>query len=187
MIKLPLNRSEDLAIPSIPHQLLKKMSTSLPIFSITGAKGNSSPTLMVQPKPSELSSQARHLVFSKVRISRVLERPYQPIYNRMEGTLPQPKEPLDFLFIVQRKHASERSKIVVERSLESAATSMFHEAMNGFSVVFTNVLLRSDMHQLFSNKKTGKFSFKKMLDIATLSSFSGSKESQVTGMLDILC
>ena len=123
----------------------------------------------------------------KLCMSRALkEEPRQSYGKQSENTL-QLKEPLDFLIVVQGKNASERSKIVVERSREDAATSMLHEAMNGYSVVFTGALLRSDMNRLLSRKKNSKFRFESMPDLATLVSFSGSEESQSNKQLGIYC
>ena len=48
----------------------------------------------------------------------------------------QPREPLDFLLTIQGGAASERSKLVVARSRTDAATTMLHEAMNGFYCLY---------------------------------------------------
>ncbi|KAL9011884.1 MAG: hypothetical protein Q9173_003315 [Seirophora scorigena] len=80
----------------------------------------------------------------------------------------QPKASLDYLLIVQGNNASERSKTVVERSLEDVVTSILHEAMNRCSTVFTGTLLRSDMNEVFSPMRSFKLSCHKMPDVAAL-------------------
>ncbi|KAL8672161.1 MAG: hypothetical protein Q9168_003360 [Polycauliona sp. 1 TL-2023] len=105
----------------------------------------------------------------KLCISGVLKNRDAQSRYIMSNPPPGMKEPLDFLLVVQGKNASERSKIVVEHKLEDAATSMLHEAINGYSVVFTGAILRSDSNKLFS--QTGLFELKKVPDIAALNDF----------------
>ncbi|KAL8838914.1 MAG: hypothetical protein Q9170_001951 [Blastenia crenularia] len=123
----------------------------------------------------------------KVCISRALEDSSRSGRYGKSETSQQPTEPLHYLLIVQGKNASERSKVVVERSLHEVATSMLHEAMNGYSVVFTGALRRSDMNKLFSRKKTTNFSFKIMPDVATLTFSATSRDFQATEQLGIIC
>lgn len=85
--------------------------------------------------------------------------------------------------MIQGKNANERSKVVVEHTLEDAATSMLHEAINGFSVVFTGALLRSDSTKLFLQSKQRSYSFKKVPDIAALNDF----ESHGFDQIGIIC
>ncbi len=123
----------------------------------------------------------------KVCISWVLKGHARWTYNEKIDTSQQPKEPLDSLLIVQGKNERERSKVVVARSLEDAATSILHEAINGYSVVFTGALLRSDLNKLFSDAKSCIFSLKKLPDVAALNAFSGSKEAQTFQQIGIIC
>ena len=95
----------------------------------------------------------------------------------------QPKEPLDFLLVIQGENANERSKVVVEHTIEDAATSMLHEAMNGFSVVFTGALLRSDSSMLFTQHKTRQYNVEKVSDIAALN----ASDSRRFGEISIIC
>ncbi|KAI4280405.1 MAG: hypothetical protein L6R38_004500 [Xanthoria sp. 2 TBL-2021] len=119
----------------------------------------------------------------KVCISSVMKKPPPSFRNPTSDPSPQPKEPLDFLLVIQGKNANERSKIVVEHTLEDAATSMLHEAINGFSVVFTGALLRSDSTKLFLQSKQRNYSFKKVPDIAALNDF----ESHGFDQIGIIC
>ncbi|KAI4191388.1 MAG: hypothetical protein LQ346_004764 [Caloplaca aetnensis] len=121
----------------------------------------------------------------KLTISSILENP--PLAKKMKVyPFQEPRELMDLPLVVQGKDASGRSKVVVARSFEDAATSMLHEAINGFSVVFTGALLRSDMNHLFSSKRSRPFDFKKVPDVAALNNFS-TKTTRDCGKIGILC
>ncbi|KAL8881884.1 MAG: hypothetical protein Q9192_007695 [Flavoplaca navasiana] len=113
----------------------------------------------------------------KMCISSAMKKPSSPYNNQMSDTSPEPKEPLNYLLVVQGKNANERSKIIVEYSLEEAATSMLHEAINGFSVVFTGALFQSDSNRLFSERN--RFKFKKVPDVASLNGFGSCGYDQI--------
>ncbi|KAL8913864.1 MAG: hypothetical protein Q9172_007205 [Xanthocarpia lactea] len=123
----------------------------------------------------------------KVCISWVLKQLAGSTYDEEIDTSQQTEEPLYCLLVVQGKNARERSKVVVARSLEDATTSILHEAINGYSVVFMGALLRSDMNELFSDAKSCIFSLKKLPDVAALNAFSGSKEAQTFQQIGIIC
>ena len=127
----------------------------------------------------------------KVCISWVLKRHAGSIYDEeIDEEIDisqQPREPLDYLLVFQGKNASERSKVVVARSLEDATTSILHEAINGYSVVFMGALLRSDMNELFSDAKSCILSLKKLRDVGVLNLFSGSEEAQTLRQIGIIC
>lgn len=114
----------------------------------------------------------------KVCMSSLMKKP-PPFRNSTSDPSPQPKEPLDFLLVIQGKNANERSKVVVSHSLEDAATSMFHEAINSFSVVFTGALLRSNSTKLFFQEREWIYSFKKVPDIAALNDLESSGFNQI--------
>ncbi|KAL8919741.1 MAG: hypothetical protein Q9208_006607 [Pyrenodesmia sp. 3 TL-2023] len=100
---------------------------------------------------------------------------------------PQLEYPLDFILVIQGNNALERSKVIVARSAEHAATSMLHEAMNGFSVVFTGALLRSDTEELFSSSERSQpFQFVKMPDVMALMACT-NKMSKKCGEVRIIC
>ena len=110
----------------------------------------------------------------------------QPIKHE---SAPQPWEQLGYLLIVQGRNACERSKVVVEQRKNDAGKAMLHEAMNGFSVVFTGAMLRSDICALFDERRTWHPSFKKVPDIPSLVEFS-QKNAQVVGdtlQIGIIC
>ena len=50
-----------------------------------------------------------------------------------------------FVYIVQGQNAAERSKAVVCSTLEATGFGMLHEALNGFSIVFSAVFLTSEI------------------------------------------
>ena len=60
----------------------------------------------------------------------------------------------------------------MEQNREEAASTILHEALNGFSVVFVGALLGSDIDQLFQNKEVQGIRFKKLSDIRSLNAFS---------------
>lgn len=97
-----------------------------------------------------------------------------------------PGESLDLLLIFQGSAASQRSKLAVARSLTDAATIMLHEAMNGFSTVFTEALLRSDMKQLFHDGGYRGYSLRKCQDVASLNAFS-KERSEDEDELGVIC
>lgn len=115
----------------------------------------------------------------KVCISRALES---------KTWSAESEEPLHALFIVQGQNASERSKIVVARTLHEAATSILHEAINGYSVVFTGAMFRSEMELLFSKQKILiRPTFKIMPDVEALNSFAVTNDPMRTKQLGIIC
>ena len=139
--------------------------------------GNNITKIIQVVQPSQPSS------IPKVLISCALALDPRPSDFKSQDQ--EPREPLDFLLIIQSGAASERSKLVVARSRTEAATTMLHEAMNGFSTVFTGALFRSDMNLLFHDNTKGGFSLRKCHDVASLNTFSEerSKHAQELGVI----
>ena len=59
-------------------------------------------------------------------------------------------EPLLYFMVVQGKNNAERSKLVLRYSLNAAASAIFHEALNGYSIAFSGAMLREDGRKIFS-------------------------------------
>lgn len=64
--------------------------------------------------------------------------------------------PVDLVYIgiVEGRNNAERAKLVLKFSLNALGASMFHEALNGFSVVFSGVMLRSEGLKLLLQRDT---------------------------------
>ena len=131
---------------------------------------------IVQPSPP--------MGIPKLMISCALAE--DPLPNHSKAPNRQPKEPLDFLLIVQGSTGSDRSKLVVARGRTEAATTMLHEAMNGFSTVFTGALLRSDMNLLFHGGGKVGFSLRKCQDVADLNTSSKDRRED-EHVLGVIC
>lgn len=63
-------------------------------------------------------------------------------------------EALVYIGIVEGRNNAERAKLILKFSLEALGASMFHEAMNGYSVVFSGVMLRSEGLKLLRQTDT---------------------------------
>lgn len=103
--------------------------------------------------------------------------------------MPLPGERLTFSIVVKGKTAPEQSKTVLKRSREDVASTMLHEAVNGYSVVFTGGTLRSDANLLFLSSSSHYVKFKKLPDIASLYRLydTNKKDPQRSCVLEILC
>ena len=52
------------------------------------------------------------------------------------------QQPLSYVLIIQGTSGAEKLKVVVEDNTDKAATTMMHEALNGFSTVFSAAFVR---------------------------------------------
>jgi hypothetical protein len=60
------------------------------------------------------------------------------------------KEPeLDFVFVVEGISGSVTQKLVLEYDIHNAGVRMFHEAMNGYSIVFSAAISKKVTYNLF--------------------------------------
>lgn len=84
------------------------------------------------------------IYFPKLCISLVLAKPGL-------GNIP---ETLVYIGVVEGRNNAERAKLILKFSLEALGASMFHEVMNGYSVVFSGVMLRSEGLKLLRQADT---------------------------------
>lgn len=84
---------------------------------------------------------------------------------------------LTYIFLVQGKNASERTKIVAKPTRDAAAAAMLHEIMNGYSIVFSGAFLSSNVWKLLpATPTTGRWKFSKVKDVAGLNSVALEKD-----------
>lgn len=86
------------------------------------------------------------------------------------------KAPLTYFVVIQGKDAAERSKVVAKHSVAAISAVMMHEAINGYSIVFSGAVLRDDGLRIFARRpvrqnwdfvrvnKESKLSVRKTLD-----------------------
>lgn len=63
-------------------------------------------------------------------------------------------EALVYIGVMEGCNNAERAKLIIKFSLEALGASMFHEAMNGCSVVFSGIMLRSEGLRLIREMDT---------------------------------
>lgn len=100
----------------------------------------------------------------------------------------QPKELFAYILVVQGVNASERSKVVTKTTLDGVARSMLREAANGFSIVFSGVVFRSNIANIFpENESPSDLRFVKGKDVAELNELAPVETYHNGEMVGILC
>jgi hypothetical protein len=84
------------------------------------------------------------IVAPKVVLSPGLSRNWIQRGRKSEEQQVQEPEDLAFIAIVQGLAGASVIKVVVKYSAEAIGNAMFHELMNGYSIVFSGVLLKSE-------------------------------------------
>lgn len=100
----------------------------------------------------------------KVCVSRALDQ--KLLSSDAHAPHPQPKDSLVYILVIQGKDASERSKLVTKATLDGAVRALLYEASNGYSVVFSGAIFRSNVNMMFSSAV--ELDFVKVKDISTL-------------------
>ena len=89
---------------------------------------------------------------------------------------------LAYIFLVQGKNAAERSKAVAKVTRDAAAAAMFHELINGYSIVFSGAILTCNVAKIFPPTPMNvKLKFCKVQDIAGLHNFAIKKDNRGQG------
>ena len=90
--------------------------------------------------------------------------------------------------MVQVVNASERSKVFTKTTLDGVARAILHEAANGFSMVFSGAVFRSNIAKMFlENGSPGDLRFVKVKDIAELKELAPLKTNHNGEKVGILC
>ncbi|PVH71390.1 hypothetical protein DL98DRAFT_596984 [Cadophora sp. DSE1049] len=133
-----------------------------------------------QPKIAYGPADQRYTI-PKIHISQGMNdfqrsRRYLPQETEQDN-LKQPD--LAYILVVQGSSGMFRSKLVLRTNLQMAGAEMFHEAVNGFSVVFTGAVLKTNL------KKRGDldYSFKKAGSLDELVAFDADESQKVIGVL----
>ena len=89
---------------------------------------------------------------------------------------------LAYIFLVQGKNAGERTKAVAKVTRGAAAAAMFHELINGYSIVFSGAILTCNVAKIFPPTPMNiKLKFFKVEDIAGLHSVALEKDNKRQG------
>ncbi|KAK0511167.1 hypothetical protein JMJ35_006719 [Cladonia borealis] len=89
---------------------------------------------------------------------------------------------LAYIFLVQGKNAGERTKAVAKVTRHAAAAAMFHELINGYSIVFSGAILTCNVAKIFPPTPMNiKLKFFKVEDIAGLHSVALEKDNKRQG------
>jgi hypothetical protein len=86
---------------------------------------------------------------------------------------------LAYILVVQGCSGMFRSKLVLNTNLQIAGAEMFYEAVNGFSVVFTGAVLKTNLE----NRGDLDYSFKKADSLDELVAMDKDESQKVIGVL----
>lgn len=90
-----------------------------------------------------------------------------------------PPSVLSYLFLIQGKNASERTRVIARPTRDAAAAAMLHEVMNGFSIVFSGAVLSSSMGRIFpKTPSVGRWTFVKVGDARGLNDAMPVRDSR---------
>lgn len=91
---------------------------------------------------------------------------------------------IDYILVVQDAVGS--LKMVTEPSLSAAARTMLHEALNGFSIVFSGALFHCNIDWMFrSDSRPSKIQFKTVMSINALNGLSVLNGKE--GTIGVIC
>ena len=97
--------------------------------------------------------------------------------------LSQDAPALAYIFLVQGKNASERTKAVAKVTRDAAAAAMFHELINGYSIVFSGAILTCNVTKIFPPMPMNiKWKFSKVRDIAGLQNVALERDNKGQGI-----
>ena len=89
---------------------------------------------------------------------------------------------LAYIFLVQGKNASERTKAVAKVTRDAAAAAMFHELLNGYSIVFSGAILTCHVARIFPPMPMNvKLKFFKVKDIVGLQNVALERDNKGQG------
>lgn len=71
------------------------------------------------------------------------------LFNNNHPTASCGQAALAFNILLQGRNAFERSKAVARPTRDAIAAAMLHEAMNGYSIVFSGIFLLSSLPKIF--------------------------------------
>ena len=90
---------------------------------------------------------------------------------------------LAYIFLVQGKNASEHTKAVAKVTRDAAAAAMFHELINGYSIVFSGAILTCNVAKIFPPTPMNvKWKFFKVKDVAGLHNVALEKDNKGQGI-----
>jgi hypothetical protein len=90
----------------------------------------------------------------KIVVSRGLREPGSELPRRVSRNDNEPQDTmlrtpeLSYVLLSQGSSGAMRAKITIEQTLERAAAHVMHEALNGYSVVFSAAILRVNLPRL---------------------------------------
>nr|POE54178.1 hypothetical protein CFP56_63481 [Quercus suber] len=85
-----------------------------------------------------------------------------------------------YILVIQGNSGNSRAKVVIEDSLEKAATTMLHAALNGYSTVFSAAFHGSSPSTIYNGHIGGKFRKVKSLR-------EPAEDSSESPFADLLC
>ncbi len=90
---------------------------------------------------------------------------------------------LIYIFLVQGKNATERTKAVAKVTRDAAAAAIFHELINGCSLVFSGTILTGNVAKIFPpTPRTIKWKSLKVKDTAGLHNIALEKDNTGQGI-----
>ena len=89
---------------------------------------------------------------------------------------------LAYIFLVQGKNASERTKAIAKVTRNAAAAAMLHELVNGYSIVFSGAILTCNVAKIFPPTPMNvKLKFAKVDDVTGLRKIALEKDNKRQG------
>jgi hypothetical protein len=146
LTQVDLNRYADLLRTNILGSWVRKCEGSSAAFAY------SEPDLALLVPKVIVSSAMQVPGRERYRIRKVEEEPPEEVG-------PEQKE-LVYILITQGRSGDVLSKIVIEPTLDRVAAHAMHEALNGYSTVFTAAMLKANVGKL----KDNSYSFKAVED-----------------------
>lgn len=138
-------------------------------------KCKGSPATFAYSEPDLALSVPKVIVSSGMRMPGVERDRYSGV-RKVDEENPQQEE-LVYILITQGRLGDVVSKIVIEPTLDRAAAHAMHEALNGYSTVFTAVMLKVNIGKL----QDGSYSFKVVKDRGTLKTIDKEPTTKCIG------
>jgi len=129
----------------------------------------------------EHGSPDQPITIPKVHVSQRLGGPRRSrSYQQEEKPHEIRKDPaLAFLLVIQGRSGGSRGKLVLRTDLHIAGAEMFYEAINGYSVVFSGVILKTNL----GRRTDITFSFRKAHSLAERVDMDADGSQKLIGVL----
>ncbi|KAF2803386.1 uncharacterized protein BDZ99DRAFT_526742 [Mytilinidion resinicola] len=112
--------------------------------------------------------------------ARNIIRGFPPRYHQTTRKPVVKESDVVFILVVQGRSGSNRSKFVLRTGLEATGAELFFEAANGFSVVFSGAMLKTNMDK----RRDVRYGYKRESTLEELVSIS---EDDAEKMIGVLC